>query len=103
MAEAIEAVHRPHKDVFHTEVDYLPAAEPFRHNYPGVTRLATVRSDSMVFFGVSDHRDRDVHDFFLTFRNKRITDLSQTIEQLVGDDEGEAGFDLVEQITPGEE
>jgi hypothetical protein len=57
----------------------------------------------MAFFGVSDHKDRDVHEFFLTHDNKRITDLSQTIEQLLGEGEDEAEFDLVEQITPGEE
>ena len=56
----------------------------------------------MAFFGVSDHRDRDVHEFFLTHEGVRITNLSQTLEQLVAD-KHDAKFDLVEQITPGAE
>jgi hypothetical protein len=42
-------------------VDYLPAAHPFHHSYDGSVTLATVRSEAMAFFGVSDHKDRDTH------------------------------------------
>jgi hypothetical protein len=100
MSQTVRAAH--HLDLFQTEVEYLPAAEPYRHDYPGTTELATVRSDAMAFFAVSNHKDRDVHEFFLIHDDKRITNLSQTIEQLLGERERDAEFDLVEQITPGQ-
>jgi hypothetical protein len=100
MIDATQTVENPQKALVHTKVEYLPAAQPYQHSYLGATQLATVRTDSMAFFGVSDHKDRDVHEFFLTFDGSRITDLSKTLEQLPGD-KHEVRFDLVEQITPG--
>jgi hypothetical protein len=56
---------------------------------------------AMTFFGVSDHRDRDTHQFFLEFNGQRLTDLNQTLELLLGPHRKGAHFNLVEQITPG--
>lgn len=97
MTEATSAVE---KQAVQAEVDYLPSPQPYEHKYPSVTLLAVVRSDSMTFFGVSDHKDRDVHEFFLVHASSRITNLSQTIGQLIGE-KHEVKFNLVEQITPG--
>jgi hypothetical protein len=106
MSQVVQTAEQLDRDLFATQVDYLPAAEPFRQKYRGTTALATVRSDAMAFFRVSNHKDRDVHEFFLTHDNKRITNLSQTLEQLLGEEMQEekhdAEFDLVEQITPGQ-
>jgi hypothetical protein len=49
---------------------------------------------------VSDHRDRDTHQFFLEFDGRRLTDMAETLRQLLGHRHG-AKFNLVEQITPG--
>jgi hypothetical protein len=100
MTEAIPTAEHPHAELVNAQVEYLPASQPYQHRYPDSTPLATVRTDSMAFFGVSDHRDRDTHEFFLTYAGQRITNLSQTLEQLVGD-KHDATFDLVEQITQG--
>ncbi|MGB8065005.1 MAG: hypothetical protein WCF26_24170 [Candidatus Sulfotelmatobacter sp.] len=82
-------------------VEYLPAAEPFHRTYDGTATVGTVRSDAMTFFGVSDHRDRDTHQFFLEFNGERLTNMNQTLEQLLGPHRKGAHFNLVEQITPG--
>jgi hypothetical protein len=82
-------------------VDYLPAAVPFKKDYDDETVVSTVRSDSMGYFQVSDHKDRDQHEFFLEFEGKRLTDTSRTLEQIFGRDRRHAKFNLVEQITPG--
>lgn len=103
MSDQLKATVHPPKGSIRTTVEYLPAAHPYRHEYPGTTQLTNVRLDAMGFFGVSDHRDRDVHEFFLTFHGSRITDLSQTIAHLIGHEDHNAHFDLVEQITPGGE
>ncbi len=100
MTSEIATSEHPQTELVHTKVEYLPATQPYQHGYPDSTQLATVRTDSMAFFGVSDHRDRDTHEFFLTNAGHRITNLSQTLGQLLGD-KHDARFDLVEQITPG--
>ena len=82
-------------------VEYLPAAKPFHRSYDGNTTLGAVRTDAMAFFGVSDHKDRDTHQFFLEFNGKRLTNLAETLEQLLGPHRKDAHFNLVEQITPG--
>jgi hypothetical protein len=82
-------------------VDYLPASQPFHHSYDGNTTLSTVRTDAMAFFHVTDHRDRDTHQFFLEFKGQRLTNLSETLTQLLGPHAHGAKFNLVEQITPG--
>ena len=82
-------------------VDYLPAAHPFHHSYDGSVTIATVRSEAMTFFGVSDHKDRDTHQFFLEFNGQRVTNTAQTLDQLLGPHRKGAHFNLVEQITPG--
>jgi hypothetical protein len=81
-------------------VDYLPAALPFHREYPRSTPVGTVRADAMSFFGVQDHQDRDKHEFFLEFEAHRLTNLSETLDQLLGHRQA-AKFNLVEQITPG--
>src|SRR5437016_396774 len=99
MTQAIQSVgNRP--DQIHVNVDYLAATRPYEHEYVDDTRLSQLRTDTMAFFGVSDHRDRDLHEFYLIFGGQRVTDLGQTIDQLVGE-KHEAKFDLAEQITAG--
>jgi hypothetical protein len=85
----------------HVQVRYLPAAEPFKRSYDDETVVTSVRRDAMSFFGVQDHTDRDRHDFFLEFEGRRITETSQTLEQLFGRDRRDAHFNLIEQITAG--
>jgi|SRR5579864_80564 len=82
-------------------VEYLPAAKPFHRVYGGTSTVGTVRTDAMSFFGVSDHRDRDTHQFFLEFNGQRLTNMAQVLDQLLGPHRKGAHFNLVEQITPG--
>ena len=82
-------------------VNYLPATKAFHHAYPGPTTLAPVRTDAMAFFGVQDRKERDQYEYFLEFQGRRITDLSQTLDQLLGPHRRGAEFNLIEQITPG--
>lgn len=82
-------------------VEYLPAPKPFHKEYADSTTIGTIRTDAIAFFGVSDHRGRDTHQFFLEFNGKRLADMAQTLEQLLGPHRKGAHFNLVEQITPG--
>jgi hypothetical protein len=82
-------------------VDYLPASQPFHHSYDGSATISTVRTDAMAFFRVSDHKDRDTHQFFLEFQGRRLTNMAETLDQLLGPHRRGAKFNLVEQITPG--
>jgi hypothetical protein len=82
-------------------VEYLPATKPFHRSYAEATTLGVVRADAMAFFGVSDHRDRDTHQFFLEFNGQRLTNMAETLEQLLGPHRKGAHFNVVEQITPG--
>ena len=82
-------------------VSYLPAPSPFHHRYGDETALGTVRTDAMAFFGVRDYRDRDIHEFFLEFEGRRLTDLGETLERLIGPHRREAHFNLIEQVTQG--
>jgi len=81
-------------------VEYLPASQAFHKSYEGSDAVGTVRADAMGFFQVSDHQDRDTHQFFLEFDGRRLTDMAETLGQLLGHRHG-AKFNLVEQITPG--
>jgi hypothetical protein len=82
-------------------VNYLPATKPFHKPYSGTTTLATVRTDATAFFGVRDRQERDKYEYFLEFQGGRITNLSQTLDQLLGPHRRGAEFNLIEQITPG--
>lgn len=82
-------------------VEYLPAAKPYHKAFVGAATVGTVRTDAMAFFDVSDHKDRDTHQFFLEFNGQRLTNMDQTLEQLLGPDRKGAHFNLIEQITPG--
>jgi hypothetical protein len=82
-------------------VIYLPASQPFRHAYLGTTTLGTVRTDAMSFFGVQDRTDRNKYEYFLEFEGRRLTNLSETLDALLGPHRRGAEFHLVEQITPG--
>jgi hypothetical protein len=55
----------------------------------------------MTFFGVSDHQDRDTHQFFLEFKSQRLTNMTETLDELLGPHRRGAHFNLIEQITPG--
>jgi hypothetical protein len=82
-------------------VEYLPAAKPFHRSYAGSATVGAVRTDAMAFFGVTDHKDRDTHQFFLEFNGQRLTNMTETLAQLLGPHRKSAHFNLVEQITPG--
>ena len=82
-------------------VNYLPATKAFHQAYPGTTTLATVRTDAMAFFGVHDRKERDTYEYFLEFHGSRLTNTSQTLDQLLGPHPRGAEFNLIEQITPG--
>jgi hypothetical protein len=82
-------------------VSYLPAPNPFHRSFRDETTVGTVRADAMQFFGVSDHKDRDAHEFFLEFEGRRLTDMAETLVRLLGPHRHEAHFHLIEQITKG--
>ena len=82
-------------------VSYLPAPSPYRHRFDDKTTVGTVRTDAMTFFGVKDYKDRDTHEFYLEFDGRRLNNLGETLEQLLGPHRREAHFNLVEQITQG--
>ena len=88
-------------EVVEVTVSYLPAPKPFHHVYGESTVIGTIRLDAMQFFGVSDHQDRDKHEFFVEFRGRRLTDMTQTLEGLLGPNREGAHFNLIEQITQG--
>lgn len=89
------------REVIEVTVAYLPASSPFHRKYEDESTVGTVRTDAMAFFGVTDHQDRDTHQFFLEFNGQRLTNMGETLEQLVGPDRKGGHFNLVEQITPG--
>jgi hypothetical protein len=82
-------------------VSYLPAPRPYHHSFEGQTTVGTVRTDAMTFFGVRDYKDRDTHEFFLEFEGLRLTNLAETLDQLLGPHRREAHFNLIEQVTQG--
>jgi hypothetical protein len=82
-------------------VEYLPASAPFHRRYPGATTLETVRTDAMGFFGVRDRQERDTYRYFLEFDRARVTNTSETLDQLLGTHRREAQFNLVEEIKAG--
>jgi hypothetical protein len=82
-------------------VNYLPATKAFHQAYSGATTLTIVRTDAMAFFGVRDRQERDKYEYFLEFQGSRVTNTSQTLDQLLGLHRQGAEFNLIEQITPG--
>lgn len=82
-------------------VNYLPAAGPFREEYPHGAILETMRGQAMEFFGVQDRQERDTYRYYLEFEGERLTDTSQTLGDLVGERRRGAHFNLIEEITPG--
>ena len=89
------------REIVKVTVAYLPAPKPFHHSYGDEATIGTIRTESMTFFGVSDHKDRDTHEFFLEFEGRRLSDLGETLEKLLGPHRREAHFNLVEQVTQG--
>ena len=94
---------RQHPHTIQVIVSYLPAAAPFRKPYVSETIVETVRTEAMGFFGVRDRQERDTYRYFLELGGSRITDLSQTLGNLVTHrpDRRDLHFNLVEEITPG--
>jgi len=88
-------------EIVKVTVAYLPAPVPFRHVFRDETVIATVRIDALTFFGVQDHQDRDKHEFFLEFEGRRLTNMAETLGQLLGPHRREAHFNLIEEITKG--
>jgi hypothetical protein len=103
-AEQIDTEQEHPPEAFEVMVSYLPAAHAYHHRYVADTVVEKVRTDSMAFFHVHDHQERDTYRYFLEFGGVRITDTSQTLAHLAahhhhhGD---ELHFNLVEEITPG--
>lgn len=100
---AQQAVHpQVGREVVEVTVSYLPSPNRFQRKYADETTVGTIRTDAMTFFGVSDHvENRDTHAFFLEFEGRRLTNMGETLEQLLGPHRREAHFNLVEQITQG--
>jgi hypothetical protein len=92
---------KPAEQEVHVTVNYLPAPQPFHRAYAGTTTLGTVRTDAMNFFGVQDRTDRNRYEYFLEFEGRRLTNLSETLDTLLGPHRRGAEFHLIEQITPG--
>lgn len=89
------------REIVKVVVTYLPAPEPFRQVFKDEALVGTVRTEAMTFFHVSDHQDRDKHEFFLEFEGRRLTNMAETLGQLLGPHRHEAHFNLVEEITKG--
>jgi hypothetical protein len=89
------------REVVEVTVAYLPAPKPFHRKYGDETVIGVIRTDAMQFFGVHDHQDRDKHEFFLEFEGRRLADMSETLEKLLGRHRREAHFNLIEQIMQG--
>jgi hypothetical protein len=97
-----QAVHpQVHPEAVEVTVSYLPSPNRFHRKYADETTVGTIRTDAMAFFGVTDHKDRDTHEFFLEFEGRRLTNLGETLKQLLGPRRREAHFNLVEQVTQG--
>ncbi len=82
-------------------VDYLPATEDFRKDYPADTTLEVIRTDAKNFFGVQDRQERDTYFYYLAYKGERVPDTAITLLQLIGEHLHAAHFALVEQITAG--
>lgn len=82
-------------------VRYLPAKNEFRRDFSRAATVGQVRADAMAFFGVSDHQDRDTHVFYLEFEHRRLANMNETLQQLIGEHRDDASFFLVEEIKPG--
>lgn len=95
--------HQPlaRPEIIRAVVSYLPSPNTFRHEFAEKATVGAVQIDAMAFFGVTDHRDRDIHEFFLEFEGRRLTDRAETLEHLLGPHKHEAHFHLIEQITKG--
>jgi hypothetical protein len=99
---AQQAVHpQMDREIVEVAVSYLPSPNRFQRKYADETTVGIIRTDAMAFFGVQDHKDRDVHEFFLEFEGRRLTNMGETLEQLLGPHRREAHFNLVEQVTQG--
>lgn len=81
------------------KVDYLPATEDFKKEYPDEATVEQVRTDAKNFFGVQDRQERDTYFYYLTHKGERVGDTSVTLDALVKGNS--AHFTLVEQITAG--
>ncbi|MFL5961795.1 MAG: hypothetical protein ACJ757_02735 [Gaiellaceae bacterium] len=86
----------------HVTVDYLPATEDYKHEYPRQVVLETIRADAKNFFGVQDRTEgRDTYTYYLVHDGERIQNTEITLEQLIGEHAEGAHFSLVEEITTG--
>lgn len=95
----VEAEKGKKKQEVKVKVDYLPATEDFKKEYPEETVVETVRTDAKSFFGVQDRQERDTYFYFLTYKGERIEDTSVTLDDVAKGQS--AHFTLVEQITAG--
>lgn len=96
---AVEAARKPQP--VRVTVDYLPAAEPYRHAYSLTTVLESIRVAAMEFFGVQDRQERDTYRYYLEFEGERLTDTTRTLGEVIGERHKRAHFNLIEEITPG--
>jgi hypothetical protein len=94
--------HAPvQRELVKVTVRYLPSPAPFHREYDDETQIGTVRADSMEFFHVKDYKDRNEHKFLLEFEGRVLTNMTETLEQLLGVRRHEANFNLIEQVIQG--
>ena len=102
MGQAESAVHAAKETrQVRVTVSYLPAAAPFREEYPNETVLEDIRGQAMGFFQVQDRTERDTYRYYLEFEGERLADTSGTLGDLIGQRRRGAHFNLIEEITPG--
>ncbi len=98
----IQPVHvAADRELVRVTVRYLPSPLPFHREYKDETTTGTVRADSMEFFHVKDYKDRNEHKFVLEFEGRVLTNMGETLEQLLGPHRHEAHFNLIEQVIQG--
>jgi hypothetical protein len=101
--EQQEQEHGKKHEEIEVTVDYLPATENYKQDYPRQVVLETIRTDAKTFFGVQDRTEgRDTYTYYLVHSGERIKDTPLTLEQLIGEHAHGAHFSLVEEITTGD-
>jgi hypothetical protein len=93
------AAQQDKKQEVKVKVDYLPATEDFKQDYPDEATVEAVRTDAKNFFGVQDRQERDTYFYYLTYKGERVEGTDIALGDLVKGKS--AHFSLVEQITAG--
>jgi len=97
-----EQAHGQEHGEVDVNVDYLPATEDFRQDYPRAAVLETIRAGAMRFFHVEDRTvGRDTYTYYLAHHGQRIQNTQVTLGQVIGEHARHANFSLIEEITTG--